>query len=466
MPPICNGLAEFPLYTLPMRFSTAALRLGLFPLLLLAFFLTHPSPATALQASTAAPAPDAVATSSSQTSTPSYRLPPEKYEKAVAFSRAGYRVYFVSVFWNIAVLLVLLHFRFFAGVRDFAESRTGRRSLQAAIIVPTVFVSLALLNLPFRIYWHHLSLSYQQSVQAWGSWFWDWTKAELLTIGLALLVCLVIFRLLRRKPRAWWFYAWLGAIPFTLLIVFVAPWYIDPLFNRFRPLEEKYPQLAESIVTLTNHAGHPIPPSRIFLMEASAKTNAINAYVTGLGTSTRIVIWDTSIRKSSPDELLCIVGHEMGHYVFHHVFKGVAFFLGTLSFALYLAYRSLEWLLARWGLAWGIRASSDWAALGVLLLLLNAMAFFGEPIGNAFSRMEEHAADVYGLEVVQGLVPNANEVTAHSFQVLGEEDLDDPNPSRFIVFWLYTHPPLNERLRFAHDFKPSWPNHYNSSPPH
>ena len=190
-------------------------------------------------------------------------------------------------------------------------------------------------------------------------------------------------------------------------------------------------------------------------MDASKNTNSINAYVTGLGASKRIVIWDTSIAKTTPDELLYVVGHEMGHYVHHHVVKGVSLFLSILVVALFLAYRLLNGLIRRWGGAWGIHVESDWAALGVLLLLLNVMSFLGAPIGNAFSRMEEHNADAYGLEIVQALIPNANEVAAHSFQVLGEEDLDDPNPSKFIVFWLYSHPPLNERLRFAHDFKPA-----------
>jgi STE24 endopeptidase len=190
----------------------------------------------------------------------------------------------------------------------------------------------------------------------------------------------------------------------------------------------------------------------MFLMEASAKTNAINAYVTGLGASKRIVIWDTSIQKTKPEELLFIVGHEMGHYVLGHVAKGFAYFLALLFFALFLAHRALQWMIVRWGPAWGIRGQSDWAALGALLLLLNIMSFFGEPIGNAISRMQEHAADVYGLQLIQGFFPNANEVAAHSFQVLGEEDLDDPNPPKFIVLWLYSHPPLNDRLRFALNF--------------
>ena len=353
------------------------------------------------------------------------------------------------------MILWLLRLKVFAALRDFAEAKARNRTLQATIFVPILFLLLAMLNLPLRIYWHHLSLSYQQSIEPWGPWLWDWTKVELLTIGLALVVVFMLFALIRSKPRAWWFYAWLGAIPLALFLVFITPWYIDPLFNKFQPLQEKYPQLVESIATLTDHAGYPIPRSRIFLMEASAKTNAINAYVTGLGASKRIVIWDTSIRKAAPDELLYIVGHEMGHYVLGHVVKGFSFFLAMLFMALFLAYRLLERLVLRFGSNWGIRGPSDWASLGVLLLLLQLMSFFGEPIGNAFSRRIEHAADVYGLELIYGMIPNANEVAAHSFQVLGEEDLDDPEPSKFIVFWLYSHPPLNERLLFAHDFKPA-----------
>jgi len=391
-------------------------------------------------------------TSSTQTSTTTYHLSAEKYRKAIAYSQAGYRLYFISVFWNLVILLLLLRYGFFANLSEFAESRTRSRSLQAIIFVPAVFAFLALLNLPIRLYWHHLSLYYQQSIEPWIPWLWDWTKAQLLEISLALLVITLLFALIRSRPRSWWLFAWLGAIPLSLFLGLIAPWLVDPLFNKFSPLQEKYPQLVESIVTLTYAAGHPVPRSQMFLMEASAKTNAINAYVAGLGPSKRIVIWDTSIKKTKPGELLFIVGHEMGHYVLGHVVKGFIYFLGLLFVALFLAYRLLQWTTARWGHAWGIRGQSDWAAIGALLLLFNVMSFFAEPVGNAISRTQEHAADAYGLQLIQGLIPNANEVAAHSFQALGEEDLDDPNPPKFIVLWLYSHPPLNDRLKFAHDF--------------
>ena len=452
-----------------MRFFAAArFRYRLLPLILFVFAITlscsrcdaislQSPPASAQDASTLASTP-------AQNSTTNYHLSPEKYQKAIAYSRAGYRLYFLSVFWNLAIILFLLRSGFFAKLRSFAESRSRSHTLQAIVFVPSLFALLALLNLPIRVYWHHLSLYYQQSIEPWAPWLWDWTKAELLEIALALLVVTLLFALIRSRPRSWWLYAWLGAIPLSLFLGLIAPWYVDPLFNKFRPLQETQPQLVQSIGELSRRAGIPIPPERMFLMEASAKTNAINAYVTGLGASKRIVIWDTSIRKTKPDELLFIVGHEMGHYVLGHVVKGFAYFFALLFFALFLAYRLLQWTIARWGSAWGIREQSDWAALGVLILLLNIVSFFSEPVGNAISRMQEHAADAYGLQLIQGFFPNANEVAAHSFQVLGEEDLDDPDPPKFIVLWLYSHPPLNDRLKFAHNFGRSAKSQTPSSP--
>ena len=121
-----------------------------------------------------------------------------------------------------------------------------------------------------------------------------------------------------------------GSGALALFLFFISPWFVDPLFNKFVPLQPKHPELVESIERLTQRAGVPISPERMFLMEASAKTNELNAYVTGIGASKRVVIWDTTIAKTKPDELLVIVGHELGHYVLGHVVKGSSFFCGLL----------------------------------------------------------------------------------------------------------------------------------------
>jgi Zn-dependent protease with chaperone function len=125
-----------------------------------------------------------------------------------------------------------------------------------------------------------------------------------------------------------------------------------------------------------------------------------------------------------------------------------------LLLALYLLFRGVHWALDHWAREWKIYGPEDWASLAVLLLLLHVLLFFSSPVISGVSRMEEHAADVYGLEVIHGLIPNSAEVAAHAFQVLGELDLSDPNPPAFITFWLYSHPPLGDRLVFAHSYDP------------
>lgn len=398
--------------------------------------------------------PTSGAEAAAQTGTDHFQLSRERYEKAVAYSRAGYVLYFISIAWSLLSLILLLRLRVVAKLRDLAERLSGNRGLQACIFVPGLLLALGVLHLPIRIYWHVLSLRYEQSVQRWGSWFWDWTKGELIGIVMGILVGLAVISLIRWRPQKWWLYFWFGAIPVALFLFFISPWFLDPLFNKFLPLQEKHATLVESIGKLSQRAGVLMPPDRMFLMEASAKTNEINAYVTGIGASKRVVIWDTSIQKTKPEELLFIVGHELGHYVLGHVWKGFVFFLGGALVGLYVAYRALQWVLARWGKQWDVRGHGDWATLAVLLVIMNVLDFAGAPIGNGFSRMQEHQADVYGLEVIHGLIPNSQEVAASAFQVLGDVDLADPNPSRLITIWLYSHPPLEERLKFAHSYDP------------
>jgi len=387
-------------------------------------------------------------------STDTFRLSPERYAQAVAYSRARYVLYFVSVAWGIAVLVALLEMRVVAKLRDFAERRSGKRILQAAIFVPVLFLLLGVLQLPLGMYGHSLSLHYEQSIEGWGSWLWDWTKAQLIRVVLGLPLTLLLFGLIRRKPKSWWVYFWFASIPLVLLMVFLAPWVLDPMFHKFRPLAEKHAALVRSIGKLTERAGIPIPAERMFLMQASEKTNQINAYVAGMGASKRVVVWDNTIQKMAPDEVLFVVGHEIGHYALGHVAKGVAFALGGVLAVLFVAYHGLQWVCDRWGKRWDVRRQEDWAALPALLLIGTVLEFLGQPVGNGFSRIEEHAADVYGLEVIHGIVPNAQDTAAHAFQVMGERDLDDPNPPGFVRLWLYNHPPLAERLKFAHGYDP------------
>jgi len=386
--------------------------------------------------------------------TAQYTLSHERYQKAVAYSRAAYVLYFVDAFLGMAAAWLSLRLGIAAKFRDIAENASANRWMQGLVFVPLLVFAIQFCTLPVTLYGHALSLRYEQSIQGWGSWFWDWAKYEVLIVAFAVVIVLLLDLAMRRSPRRWWLYFWLAALPIITVLTFSTPLVIDPLFHHFEPLAKQYPDLAASIEKLTRRAGVPILPEHIFLMDASAKTNQVNAYATGLGASKRVVIWDTTIKKLSPDETLFIVAHELGHYVLGHVFQAILFSAVVLLIAMYLLFRGLHWALDRWAADWKIYGANDWTALAVLLLLANIFSFVGDPITNGFSRVQEHRADIYGLEVIHGLIPNSEEVAARAFQDLGEMDLSDPNPPAFLTFWLYSHPPLADRLVFAHSYDP------------
>jgi Zn-dependent protease with chaperone function len=200
--------------------------------------------------------------------------------------------------------------------------------------------------------------------------------------------------------------------------------------------------------------GLAIPQDRMYEMKASEKLNSLNAYVAGIGASKRVVVWDTTIQKMTTGETLFVFGHEMGHYVLGHNWILIGTLCAVLLVFLFLGYHVTEWALARWGGAWSIRGMADWASLPVLMLAVSIFSFLSEPVTNSFGRVLEHNADVYGLEVIHGIVPDAPQAAARAFQILGEIGLADPNPSPFIEFWLYDHPAVGERVQFAAEYDP------------
>ncbi len=383
-----------------------------------------------------------------------YTLPPEKLAKAEALYRTRVVLYLIDLVFGILVLWVLLRLQIAPAFRDLAERVAKNTFVQTLIFVPLLILLLSLVSLPIDIYGHHVSLAYGLSIQSWGSWFGDWCKAEALELILLVPTVFALFRIIRRSPRRWWFYFWLLALPFMIFLVFVAPVVIDPLFNKFEPLEKTDPQLVTAIEKVTRRGGLNIPPNRMFEMEASEKVTTYNAYVTGIGASKRVVVWDNTIRDMTVPEILLVFGHEMGHYVLDHIYKGLAFIALLMLAGLWLGRRIAIAFLGRWGAQWNIRGITDLAALPVLMLTLSLLMLVGEPVGNAFSRHLEHEADRYGLEVTHGIFPDNGEVAASALQKLGEKYYDYPTPNRLLVFWSYSHPPTADRIRFALTYDP------------
>jgi Zn-dependent protease with chaperone function len=383
-----------------------------------------------------------------------YTLPPDKEARAIAYAHSRHELYFLDFLYTTVGLILLIQLGVGPRLRDWAERISRRRFLQGVIFACVFFILLGLLGLPAAAGSHWLARYYGQSVQGWGSWFWDSIKGGVVGLILAIVLMWLFYGLVRRSPRRWWFYAWLGALPILIFLVFVEPLVLEPLFFRFNPLASTDSQLADALERVARHAGQNIPENRMYLMNASSKLNALNAYVTGIGASERVVVWDTTIARMTTPEILFVFGHEMGHYVLHHIRNGLLFGAGILLIFLFAGFYTLHWALRRFGPGWKIRGADDWASLPVLIFILFIFNFIFTPIDNAFSRHIEHQADQYGLEVVHGIVPDAPQVAAQSFQILGEVDLDEPSPSPAVKIWFYDHPPINERILFAQTYDP------------
>ncbi|HXE79513.1 MAG TPA: M48 family metallopeptidase [Vicinamibacterales bacterium] len=383
-----------------------------------------------------------------------YELPPDKLAKAEALYRTRTVLYLASLLVGIGILVFVAATRIGGRYRDLAERASARRSVQALIFIPLLLLTVALLGLPLEVYQQHIMRSYGLSVQGWGSWFWDWIKGQI--IGLVITTPLVfgLYGIIRRSPRRWWLYFWLLTMPVLVFLVFLAPVVLDPMFNTFAPLHEKQPQLVEPLQRVVARGGLDIPRSRMFEMDASEKVTTYNAYVTGIGATKRVVVWDNTAREMTVPETLFVFGHEMGHYVLGHVYKTLIFASVMLLIAFWAGRRLVLWILARRGERWGIRDVADWASLPILLLALSLLTFIESPLFSAFSRSLERQADIYGLEITHGINDDSPQVAASAFQKLGEKALAYPDPHPLLVFWSFSHPTIADRISFALKYRP------------
>jgi STE24 endopeptidase len=425
-----------------------SLRIAL--LLLLALFGGAAPQARALQTTPA----EAQALREAATDHTAYTLPAEKLRLARALFRTRTTLHFVGEGWGMLQLVLLLALGVPARMRDFVERVSKSRWVQCSLFVLLFLLAITVLDAPLRVYGHHTGLAYGLSVQGWGSWVWDQVKSFLLSWIVTSALVMMLFWVIRLSPKRWWFWFWVPTMVAVLFGVFLEPVLVDPLFNKFEPLQQHDPALVQQLERVVARSGVSLPPERMYFMRASSKVTDLNAYVTGFGPSKRLVLWDTTIAAATPDELAGIFGHELGHYALHHIVLGLLFSAVVILAGFFVGQRVAQSMLLRFGARWGIRSQHDWAFLAVLLLVLNALTFLSEPIDNAVSRAMEHAADVYGQEAIHGIVADPQRTTQQGFQRLGETSVDDPTPHPFVEFWSYSHPSIARRAAFAAAYDP------------
>jgi len=203
----------------------------------------------------------------------------------------------------------------------------------------------------------------------------------------------VLFGIVRRVPRTWWIWGAMATSAFLVLVVLIAPVYLVPVFNKVSRIED--PKITAPILRLARANG--IPARDVYQMDASKQTTRMSANVSGFAGTMRITLNDNLLRRGSPEELQAVMGHEMGHYVLNHVYKGITQFT-ILIVVWFAALRlTLDWALARWGEKWQIRGIGDTAVLPLVLLISSLFFLVTTPVVNTMTRTQEAEADMYGI---------------------------------------------------------------------
>lgn len=354
-------------------------------------------------------------------------------------------IYFLTLPFEWGLYFFILVFGFSAWLKKSVQMSFRNRIVQGVFYFFCLSVVAWIITLPIDYASHAVSLHYGVSVQTFQSWMKDqltnfWVNSLISGIVLA-----AVYFFMKRYPRRWWLPVWVLSIPFLALLMYIQPVWIDPLYNSFHPLAKG--PLKTDILQLAHKAN--IPAHNVYEVTMSDKTNALNAYVNGIGSHLRIVLWDTTVQRMKPNQVLFVMAHEMGHYVMHHLFLSM---IGTVIFAfigLYITSRIHRWAVRRYGTRMGFSVQHDLASIPLILLIFSLLNFTATPIENAVSRHYEHQADAYGMQLTQN-----KKAAIGAFQQLTISGLSEVNPPWIVKFFQYGHPTMLERIQYVENYKP------------
>ncbi|MEK3730803.1 M48 family metallopeptidase [Lysinibacillus sp. FSL W8-0953] len=337
--------------------------------------------------------------------------------------------------WLIYFLILLLGIsRYFEKV---TTSQTKWKLLQNAGYLFLLSLLLYIVLFPLDYYRYYLSKSYGISTQAFASWMKDGVIDFWVNFGMSFIIVTVIYWLIKKSEKRWWLYAWLLTIPFTIFVMFIQPVVIDPLYNDFYQLKNK--ELETKILSIAEQAN--IPAEHVYEVNMAQKTNSLNAYVTGIGSNSRIVLWDTTLNRLTDNEILFIMAHEMGHYVEKHIYFGIAGYLLLTLVGLWFTAKVMRRLVGRYGQVLKINKVGSISSYPLFLLITSILLFASNPVSNFISRYQETRADQYAINLM-----NDREAAVTAFQKLTISGLSEVNPPLLVKWFRYTHPPMLERI--------------------
>ena len=375
---------------------------------------------------------------------------PPATEEAMRYYWSGNYLYIARIIWSLLVPAALLYFGLAGKIANFAERFGKNTVLFYAVSLPINFVVVMgiifLADLPLEYYGGYVRQhAYELSNQSLGRWFSVYLIGFLQLAVIGSLVIWIPYLLLRNAPKTWWIWTGILICPFLFLMAMIVPVYLDPMINDFGPMQDK--ELETDILALAERSN--IEGSRVFEVNMSEDTKAVNAYVTGFMNTKRLVLWDTILAKLNRDELLFVMGHEMGHYVLNHVVHGVLLTSALFLIGLFIVHKVSRGILTRFGGRLGFDSLGHPGSLLLLIFLMQIISLVMNPIGNAYSRHVEHESDRFGLELTQ-----LNEAAATAFVTLQAENLGNPYPGPIYVFFRASHPPIGKRIEFMNSYKP------------
>ncbi|PYX62094.1 MAG: peptidase M48 [Acidobacteria bacterium] len=378
-------------------------------------------------------------------------MPPAQRARSNAYFEGGYWLLLWDFLCTIIVMWLLLRFRWSARMRNLAERVSRFRPIHTALYWVQFILVVSVLTFPLTVYEGYVrEHKYGLLNQSFGPWMRD--QAVMLAVGAVLGAILLVplFGVVRRLGKNWWLWGAAVSILFVAFVALIAPVYIFPIFNKYTKLQDAH--IKDPILSMARANG--IPATEVYEFDASRQSNRVSANVSGFAGTQRISLNDNLLKRCTLPEIETSMGHEMGHYVLNHAYKGLV----MIGVVIVIGFAFLNWgnnyALARWGERWSIRGIADVAVLPLAVAVLSVYFFIMTPVINMITRTIEYEADMYGLNAAQQPDGEANVDL-----MLGEYRKLDPGPVEEFLF--FDHPSGRTRITAAMRWKAEHPESAN-----
>lgn len=363
-------------------------------------------------------------------------LTPEQRELSDSYFEGGYWLQLWGFLYGVVVAAILLHTPLSRGMRNIGR-RVSKRPWVQTLIYALLWVLIGfVLYLPFAIYTGFTrEHQYGLATQTFAGWFGDQLKGLLVSVIILPPVIAMLYAAVRRAGDRWWIWAGGGAFVLILFVLLLAPVFVDPLFNDYKPLREGAAR--EAVLSLAR--ANQIPTDNVVEFDASRQTTRISANVSGFLGTTRVALNDNLLEKTSLPEIKAVMGHEMGHYVLNHAFRLTVYLTLVIAFAFWFVHRAMNFALARWGGRLGLEGRNDPAALPLAIVIFSFFFLLATPLTNSITRQAEAEADAYGLNAAGE--PNGFAMAAMRLSTYRKLR---PGPLEEIIF--YDHPSGYDRV--------------------